>query len=151
MPLSRVLPRSVSPGTLHAGGTLNTAQQHWRQGQYGEQLEKGAAVAVERGKEISSKSWNFMKGVYATMATQVEHVARDNGYKVDLGEHWHRLCNSVVRCMHCMPLCWPAWDRPGQDQPDRPCGPSLCTLSEVLVSAGWPWLIEAAAGGQGDR
>lgn len=89
MPLSRVLPRSVSPVTLHAGGTLNTAQQHWRQGQYGEQLEKGAAVAVERGKEISSKSWNFMKGVYATVATQVEHVARDNGYKVDLGEHWH--------------------------------------------------------------
>ena len=105
--LSRVLPRSVSPGTLHAGGTLNTAQQHWRQGQYGEQLEKGAAVAVERGKEISSKSWNFMKGVYATVATQVEHVARDNGYKVDLGEHWHRLRSFVVRCKHCRPLRWP--------------------------------------------
>eukprot|EP00891_Asterochloris_glomerata_P006536 jgi/Astpho2/6536/Aster-07320 len=79
------LSKGLSQLSTAAGGTLNTAQQHWRQGQYGEQLEKGAAVAVERGKEISSKSWNFMKGVYATVATQVEHVARDNGYKVDLG------------------------------------------------------------------
>ena len=115
MVLLRVVPRSVSPGTLHAGGTLNTAQQHWRQGQYGEQLEKGATVAVERGKEISSKGWNFMKGVYATVATQVEHVARDNGYKVDLGEHWHQLRDSVVRCNATQVPCAGQPVSPGQD------------------------------------
>lgn len=48
-----------------------------------EHLEKGKEI----GKEYTAKSWNFMKGMYANVAGQVETVARDNGYKVDLGEH----------------------------------------------------------------
>ena len=47
-----------------------------------EHLEKGKEI----GKEYTAKSWNFMKGMYANVAGQVETVARDNGYKVDLGE-----------------------------------------------------------------
>ena len=46
-----------------------------------EHVEKG----TQQAKEITAKSWNFMKGVYANVASQVETVARDNGYKVDLG------------------------------------------------------------------
>ena len=47
-----------------------------------EHVEKG----TQQAKEIMAKSWNFMKGVYANVASQVETVARDNGYKVDLGK-----------------------------------------------------------------
>ncbi len=48
-----------------------------------EHVEKG----TQQAKEYTAKSWNFMKGVYANVASQVESVARENGYKVDLGEH----------------------------------------------------------------
>ena len=45
------------------------------------------AVAGERGKEYGAKSWGLLKSAYASVASQVENVARDNGYRVDLGEH----------------------------------------------------------------
>ena len=45
------------------------------------------AVASERGKEYGVKGWGLLKSAYASVASQVENVARDNGYKVDLGEH----------------------------------------------------------------
>lgn len=48
-----------------------------------EHVEKG----TQQAKEYTAKSWNFMKGVYANVASQVESVARENGYKVDLGDH----------------------------------------------------------------
>ncbi len=40
---------------------------------------------AERGKEFGAKGWSFIKGVYGTVANQVETVAKDNGYKLDLG------------------------------------------------------------------
>ena len=43
------------------------------------------AVAGERGKEYGAKGWGFLKSAYASVASGVENVARDNGYKVDLG------------------------------------------------------------------
>ncbi len=55
-----------------------------------EHVEKG----TQQAKEYTAKSWNFMKGMYANVASQVETVARENGYKVDLGESnmTHDLC-----------------------------------------------------------
>lgn len=46
-----------------------------------------AAVVAEKGKEYGAKGWNFLKGVYGTVANQVEHVARDNGLKLDIGKY----------------------------------------------------------------
>lgn len=42
-------------------------------------------MVAERGKEIGAKGWSFIKGVYGTVASQVETVAKDSGYKLDLG------------------------------------------------------------------
>ena len=58
------------------------ANEQLKQHHVSEHLEKGKEI----GKEYTAKSWNFMKGMYANVASQVETVARDNGYKVDLGE-----------------------------------------------------------------
>ena len=44
-----------------------------------------AAVVAERGKEYSAKGWTLLKGAYASVAGQVENIARDSGYKMDLG------------------------------------------------------------------
>lgn len=57
------------------------AASHLRDARVGET----AAVVAEKGKEYGAKGWTFLKGVYGTVATQVESVARDNGYKLDLG------------------------------------------------------------------
>ena len=54
-----------------------------------------AAVVAEKGKEYGTKGWNFLKGVYGTVANQVEHVARDNGYRLDLGE----ICRTTAKRM----------------------------------------------------
>lgn len=43
------------------------------------------AVVAERGKEYGAKTYSFLKGMYGSVAGQVENIARDNGYKVDLG------------------------------------------------------------------
>ena len=65
------------------GGAASLANEQMKQHHVAEHLEKGKEI----GKEYTAKSWNFMKGMYANVAGQVETVARDNGYKVDLGEH----------------------------------------------------------------
>lgn len=44
-----------------------------------------AAAVAERGKEYGAKTYSFLRGVYGSVAGQVENIARDNGIKVDLG------------------------------------------------------------------
>lgn len=53
-------------------------------------VHEHVAVAGERGREYGAKGWGFLKSAYATVASGVEGVARENGYKVDLGEHHSR-------------------------------------------------------------
>lgn len=65
-----------------AGAATHVAASGLREARVGET----AAVVAEKGKEYGTKGWNFLKGVYGTVAHQVEHVARDSGYKLDLGE-----------------------------------------------------------------
>ena len=50
-------------------------------------VHETATAVAERGKDLGAKGWSFIKGVYGTVATQVETVAKDSGYKLDLGEH----------------------------------------------------------------
>lgn len=64
------------------GAATHVAASGLREARVGET----AAVVAEKGKEYGTKGWNFLKGVYGTVANQVEHVARDSGYKLDLGE-----------------------------------------------------------------
>lgn len=66
---------------IGTGSATQTVSQHLRDAQVAET----AAVVAEKGREVTKKSWNFLKGAYATVASQVEQVARENGYKVDLG------------------------------------------------------------------
>lgn len=70
-----------------AGAASHVAASGLREARVGET----AAVVAEKGKEYGTKGWNFLKGVYGTVANQVEHVARDSGYKLDLGE--------LIRCI----------------------------------------------------
>jgi hypothetical protein len=61
-----------------AGSTISQVRSN-------EQVQQGATVAMEKGKEYGTKSWGFLRGVYANVANQVETVASANGYNVDLG------------------------------------------------------------------
>lgn len=72
------------------GGAASFTNEQLKQHHVSEHLEKGKEI----GKEYTAKSWNFMKGMYANVASQVETVARDNGYKVDLGK-LHQLRDAV--------------------------------------------------------
>lgn len=53
------------------------------------------AAAGERGREYGSKGWGMLKSAYASVASQVEHVARDSGYKLDLGKPF-LLCSPAL-------------------------------------------------------
>lgn len=77
-----------------AGGAASIANEKLREAHVAEHVEKGK----ELGKEYTAKSWNFMKGVYANVASQVESVARENGYKVDLGQ---QPCHVLSCCLGC--------------------------------------------------
>ena len=68
---------------MGATGSAGAAvSQHLKEARMNEHL----AAASERGKEYGTKGWGILKSAYATVASQVENVARDNGYRVDLGE-----------------------------------------------------------------
>ena len=71
-----------------AGGPGNaavTANRQLRDPELHAHLQQQAAAAAVKGKEYGAKGWNLLKAGYASMASHVEHVARDNGYNVDLG------------------------------------------------------------------
>lgn len=57
-----------------------------------EQVAQTASVVAEKGKEYGSKGWGLMRGLYANVASQVESVASEHGYKVDLGARQWTLC-----------------------------------------------------------
>ncbi len=71
----------ISRSPSNTGAATSVAASGLKDARVGET----AAVVAEKGKEYGAKGWNFLKGVYGTVANQVEHVARDNGYRVDLG------------------------------------------------------------------
>ena len=50
-----------------------------------EQIGQTATVVAEKSKEYGVKTFSFLKSVYANAAAQVENVAQEHGYKVDLG------------------------------------------------------------------
>lgn len=67
---------------MSAGGAASIANEKLKDAHVAEHVERG----TQQAKEYTAKGWNFMKGVYANVASQVENVAKDNGYKVNLGE-----------------------------------------------------------------
>ena len=66
---------------VRAGSATSVAAHQLREARVGEHV----AVVAERGKEYGAKTYSFLKGMYGSVAGQVENIARDNGYKVDLG------------------------------------------------------------------
>lgn len=75
------LSKGISQLTTAAGGAAGLANEKLKEAHVAEHVERG----TQQAKEYAGKSWNFMKGMYANVASQVENVARENGYKVDLG------------------------------------------------------------------
>ena len=76
-------------------------------------VHETATAVAERGKDLGAKGWSFIKGVYGTVATQVESVAKDNGYKLDLGTAFLEPPNihiSHLRSMVCLMLLLKALD-----------------------------------------
>ena len=57
-----------------------------------EQIGQTATVVAEKGKEYGVKTFSFLKSVYANAAAQVETVAQEHGYKVDLGARLRMRC-----------------------------------------------------------
>lgn len=64
------------------GSASAAVSQHLRDARVNEHF----VAASERGKEYGTKGWGILKSAYASVASQVENVARDNGYRVDLGK-----------------------------------------------------------------
>ena len=67
--------------TPSVGSAGSSVSQGLKEAKVGEHL----AFASEKGKEYGARGWGFLKSAYATVASNVEHVARENGYRVDLG------------------------------------------------------------------
>ncbi|CAD7698333.1 unnamed protein product [Ostreobium quekettii] len=85
-----------------AGMAAETAQSAVRSGaatlkdeRVAERVQQNARLATEKGKEIGRKGWVGLKSLYATVASSVESVAKDNGYNIDLGAKG--VSNSVKR------------------------------------------------------
>jgi len=120
---------------LSTGGAASIANEKLKEAHVAEHVEKG----TQQAKEYTAKSWNFMKGVYANVASQVESVARENGYKVDLGEHCINSSNNInhKNAFQLMMMC-----RTSLVSPEQPvfCIPSialyLCNLD--TLSSGLP-------------
>lgn len=76
----------LCPGTAAA-----SAHNRLRDPELHANLHQQAHLVAEKGREYGNKGWSFLKAGYASMASHVEHLARDNGYNVDLGELLHLL------------------------------------------------------------
>lgn len=50
-----------------------------------EALQQNAKYIGERGTQLAQTGWTGLKSLYATVASQVETVAAQQGYKIDLG------------------------------------------------------------------
>jgi len=75
---------------VRTGSATSTVSQQLKDAKVHEHV----AVAGERGREYGVKGWGFLKSAYASVASGVETVARDNGYKVDLGEPHNQICSA---------------------------------------------------------
>ena len=49
------------------------------------EVQQTASVVAEKGREYGVKGWGLLRGIAATVATQVENAANEHGYSVDLG------------------------------------------------------------------
>ena len=70
----------------HAGSAAANAHSRLRDPELHAHLQQQAQVVADKGREYGSKGWTFLKAGYASVAAHVEHMARDNGYNMDLGE-----------------------------------------------------------------
>jgi hypothetical protein len=60
------------------------------------EVQQTASVVAEKGREYGVKGWGLLRGIAATVATQVENAANEHGYNVDLGGRLQALLN----CLH---------------------------------------------------
>lgn len=68
-----------------AGTYASSASRQLRDPELHANLQHQAHAVAEKSKEFGTKGWSFLKAGYANMASHVEHMARENGYNVDLG------------------------------------------------------------------
>ena len=72
------------------------------------EVQQTASVVAEKGREYGVKGWGLLRGIAATVATQVENAANEHGYNVDLGgglqvllNCCHLPCSATKMCHHC--------------------------------------------------
>lgn len=82
--MSAYLSKGFSQLSTVAGQATTTVSQQLKEAKVQDHL----ATAGEKGKEYGAKGWGFLKSAYASVASGVEGVARENGYKVDLGSKY---------------------------------------------------------------
>jgi hypothetical protein len=79
------------------------------------EVQQTASVVAEKGREYGVKGWGLLRGIAATVATQVENAANEHGYNVDLGgrsnnllHFCHLSCSTdacaIVPVLAC--CCW---------------------------------------------
>ncbi|GMH33147.1 hypothetical protein BSKO_00981 [Bryopsis sp. KO-2023] len=56
-----------------------------KDGEVVEKVQQSTRVIAEKGKVLGQQGWSGLKGLYASVASRVENVAKDNGYNIDLG------------------------------------------------------------------
>ncbi|KAK9804403.1 hypothetical protein WJX72_011117 [[Myrmecia] bisecta] len=79
--VTAMLSRGLTSISSVAGSAASQASTHIQH----TNLQQSAAVVAEKSKEYGTKTWSFLKTAYAGVASNVETLARENGYKIDLG------------------------------------------------------------------
>lgn len=74
--------QSASSAVKSGTETLNSTL---RDEKVGERVQQQCKAVAERSKELGRKGWVGVRAVYATVASHVETIAKDNGYNVNLG------------------------------------------------------------------
>lgn len=83
--VTQILSKTVLNVTSAAGVVARTASTAVHDGKVVENVSQTAAVVAQKGGQAFSTLLSLSKKAYASVASTVETVARDNGYKIDLG------------------------------------------------------------------
>lgn len=83
--VTHMLSRTVMGVTSSVGAAARTASNAVSDGRVVETAQHTASVVATKGGAAFNSLWSMSKKALVSVASSVETVARDNGYKIDLG------------------------------------------------------------------
>lgn len=71
---------------MHACSGTENLNAAMKDGEVVDKVSNTTRALAEKGKVLGQQGWTGLKGLYATVASRVETVAKDSGYNIDLGK-----------------------------------------------------------------